>query len=127
MKPMIYKSTKNIEILFQGSYNNFDFIIVSYGPHPCAYVKIPADHKYYKTCYDDIDVDVHGGLTFGDNLLHINIGNPDDYYLGWDYAHFGDYSGHDIIFQVEKDLNKKWTTEEIFEEVKSVIDQLIKN
>lgn len=45
--------------------------------------------------------------------------------IGWDYSHAGDYSSYyenDIYFQDEK----KWTTEEIYEEVKSVIEQLEK-
>lgn len=49
-------------------------------------------------------------------------------YLGWDYGHCNDFSGIYLREIFEADVNlknlKKWTTAEIFEDVKSVIEQL---
>ena len=123
MKQMIYKSTREKEILDSGVYNGYEYVIVSYGVFPCAYVKIPTNHKYYKVEFNDIDIDVHGCLSFGDNLTHLNIGTDNDYYIGWDYGHLGDFIGYDYIFSISES-DKKWTVEEIFEDVKSVINQL---
>ena len=126
MKPMIYNPKRIKEILYEGDYNGYHFVIVSYGTHPCAYVEIPKDNKLYKIDYSDEslwDISVHGGFTFGDDLLHLGF-EENRYFLGWDYAHCGDYAGYDILFSFSGD-DKKWSTEEIYEEVKSVIDQLI--
>lgn len=48
MKEMIYKNYMEngqevIEILDEGVYKGFHYVIVSYGTHPCAYVEIPGD------------------------------------------------------------------------------------
>lgn len=32
----------------------------------CGYVGVPETHPWFKTSYNDVDVDVHGGLTFSD-------------------------------------------------------------
>ena len=45
-------------------------------------------------------------------------------WLGWDYAHCCYYFPYD--FNPNDDTCKKWTTEEIFEEIKEVIDRLEK-
>lgn len=126
MKQMIYKPKMGIEILDEGTYNNYHYVIISYGTHPCAYVEIPKEHPYYKKDFSDLDIIVHGGLSFGDNLTHANIGNSDNYFLGWDYNNYDDYNGYySLPFYKEFAAGKKkYTTEEIFEDVKLVIDQL---
>ena len=126
MKPMVYKKRGDIEILDNGIYNGYQYWIVSYGSHPCAYVELPKDHKYYGKDYVDIPIDCHGGITYSG--IHEKFSNG--FLIGWDYGHCDDYLyynptkflGSDI--QSFLDSGKKWTTEEIFEEVKQVIDQL---
>lgn len=108
MKPMIYSTNKVRETLYKGTHDGYDFEIISFGYHPCAYVTLPKDHKYTDEDYDEIDIDVHGGLTY--KILNT---------IGWDYGHCYDYSP-----LYEQCTDKKWTTEEIFEEVKDVIRQL---
>lgn len=49
----------------------------------CGYVGIPEDHPWRLIDRDDINVQVHGGLTFEDR-------GPDHRYLGFDCAHFMD-------------------------------------
>ena len=122
MKEMIYDGREKREILYEGRYRNFHFVIVSYGSHPCAYVKIPKGHPCYGMDYDDIDVDVHGGLTFGDDLDHVLAHRGlNTFWIGWDYAHCGDCYQTRYI---PDDTGRKWTTKEIYEDVKSVIRQL---
>ena len=49
------------------------------------------------------------------------------WFIGWDYAHYGDYAGYEEKLPKELQTGgKKWTTEEIFKEVKSVCYQLQK-
>jgi hypothetical protein len=64
----------------------------------CGYVGVPSDHPAYGKEYDDVDVDVHGGLTYSDRcqgeLCHIpEPGMPDDvWWFGFDCAHLLDLS-----------------------------------
>ena len=148
MIKMEYKKRcqENIQILDEGIYNNFHYAIVSLGSHPCAYVELPKEHKWYGKYYDNIPIDCHGGLTYSSTQgIICPLNNPnhrDGYWIGWDYAHYGDYVYNDFNdfgfaydfndFGFAYDFNdfgfalgeKHWTTEEIFEDVKDVINQL---
>lgn len=136
MKEMVYKNYMEngqevIEILDEGIYKGFHYAIVSYGTNPCAYVEIPGGHKLYdvrnKNELDNIDC--HGGITYVSKIGLIKPSNKnhrDGHWIGWDYAHFGDYTYLPANFEIWNE-GKKWTTKEIFEEVKDVIEQLIKS
>jgi len=98
-----------------------------------AYVRLPDNHKWtQKISYDDIPIDCHGGLTFKDSF----DGNekPEENWwgftkgtwVGWDYGHAGDfvsYGENPLIFANDK----KWEYEEVEEEVKNVIKQVLEN
>lgn len=143
MKEMIYKpETDGLapEILHEGDYKGYHFLIVSYGIHPCAYVEIPKGHPWYGKdyCYwnDEVEedisniIDCHGGLTYSGNLRHV-LGESDRWFLGWDYAHVGDFEGMYLDTRLSGiDFSaflhdKKWTTEEIYAEVCNVIEQIV--
>jgi hypothetical protein len=47
--------------------------------HLCGYITVGADHPWYSLGYDEVDVDVHGGLTYSDKGE-----------FGFDCAHAGD-------------------------------------
>jgi hypothetical protein len=63
----------------------------------CGYVGLPPNHPAYGSGYDDVDVDVHGGLTYAEaccgHICHVPMaGESDDvWWLGFDCAHGGDY------------------------------------
>jgi len=74
----------------------------------CGYVGVSKSHVAFEKFYDDVDVDVHGGLTFaskcqshdGDQetlacntICHIvDEGEDDDvWWLGFDCAHWQDF------------------------------------
>lgn len=124
MKEMVYQpSLKEREILDSGEYNGYKYYIVSLGTHPCAYVEVPEGHICYGKCYDDaysLDIDVHGGITFGDFGLK---GVSDKFLLGWDYNHYDDYYFTMLPFW-NGYKGKRWTTKEMLEDVKSVINRL---
>lgn len=129
MRKMIYGKERLCVVLDKGTYKGYKYAIVSYGTHPCCYVFIPKGHRFYKQSYEKIDIDCHGGLTFSSNDLIFNpIENNNDWVIGWDYAHYDDYMGY-YEFDCLKDCesfshSKKWTTEELLDEVKSVINQI---
>jgi hypothetical protein len=69
----------------------------------CGYVGVPPGHPWYEKRYDDVDADVHGGLTFADGCSHgewsdsichtVPDGQPDDvWWLGFDCGHYLDIS-----------------------------------
>ena len=127
MKQMKYQKNRKIELLYNAIYKNYHYYILNLGTHPTAYVEIPKEHKLYGKDYNNIDIDVHGGLTYSNDKLFISQFTilDNSWFLGWDYAHCYDYSGY---YEADDFLNtqaKKWTTEEIIEECKNAIDQII--
>ena len=124
MKEMIYQAQRKVEILFEGEHLDHKFAILNLGTHPTAYVecKIADCHDYGDERLDNIQV--HFGFTFfGDAYWNEQDKKK---YLGWDYAHYCDYSGYYAKDPVMADMGgKQWTTSEIYNEVKSVIEQLV--
>lgn len=127
MREMVYGEKRAIELLSIGEYKGYLYVIVSYGSHPCAYVRVPDAHPLYERGQEEVDfvLDVHGGVTYKENGLwrtNSALDFKDDYYscwIGWDYAHGGDY-----VPYLHNDQGHKWTTYEIFNEVKQAIDRL---
>ena len=127
MQNMEYKSDiQEAVILDEGTLNGFDYAIVSFGNHPAGYVSIPKNHPFYKKSHDDLDIVCHWGLTFSG--VSPDVKPPKTgWWIGWDYAHAGDYLGFfERVGSKSFEDNKKWTTEEIKEEIQSVIEQLKK-
>ncbi len=126
MKEMKYQAKRKIELLDSGKCYNFKYYIMNLGTHPTAYIEIPKEHKCYRKDYGDIDVYVHGGLTYSSEYLWISKQDKiKGWFIGWNYAHYGDYMGYEEMFP--KDIRvggKKWTTEEIREEVFNACRQL---
>lgn len=57
--------------------------------HLNGYVGLPKWHPYYGRNYDDMDVDVHGGLTFSQEGDGGNWASG-SWWIGFDCAHYGD-------------------------------------
>lgn len=129
-KQMVYQMERKIEILCEGTYKGYQFYILNLGTHPTAYIEIPRKSKLFGKSYEEIyrmgiDLDVHGGLTYSnDNLQTIQ---ENSWFIGWDYAHYNDYAGYEE--RLPKELRtdgRKWTTEEILEDVANAIEQIHK-
>lgn len=74
-----------------------------YLKHLCGYVILTPDNKFYSKHYDDIPVQVHGGLTFSDEY-------EGEWLIGFDCAHHGDItpgSGYEHLgyMGTYKDMN----------------------
>ena len=121
MKEMIYENNQHSpEQLAAGTFLGYDYYALSFGTHPCAYVELPRNNKYFGRIYDDIPIECHGGLTYSSNKLHTV--DHTGWFIGWDYAHWGDYNGSLPDF-----LNKgsnQYTTVEMIEDCKQVIMQM---
>lgn len=81
-----------------------------FGGHLCGYVSIDKDHAYYEKNYSDLDLEAHGGITFGD--FH------DDglYWIGFDCGHCMD------VIPSMQFLKKKYN----FFEGDSILDEIRK-
>jgi hypothetical protein len=95
------------------------------GPHGalCGYVGVAEGHKYFGKDYNDVDVEVHCGLTFGNmcqagadedtHICHVpGPGEPDHvWWLGFDCAHAGDRSpGYEHLTQRGGPIPCSWNT-----------------
>ena len=126
MKEMIYSATRinPPEMLADGEYKGFHFYVLNLGTHPCAYVDV-TDSDLNGTHYTDINIECHCGLTYSRDYLHTV--DKKGWFIGWDYAHYNDYVGYKIMFSSDLQFGgKRWTTEEIVDECKDVIDHIDK-
>lgn len=129
IKEMEYGKDRKTELLCKDKYKNYNYYVLNLGTHPTAYIEIPKEDKLYGKSYDEIyrigcDIDVNGGLTYSDNEL-MGI-SSDNWFIGWDYAHCGDYCGYEETMPESiRTYGKKWTTKEIIEECKNAIDQIV--
>ena len=63
----------------------------NFGVH-CGYLGVPSGHPWHGKDYTDLDVEVHGGLTYanGDSDFPYETG-MDVWWIGFDCGHFNDY------------------------------------
>lgn len=72
-------------------YKGYDCaVIFQLGGYRCGYVNVPKGHKCYKVDYPNIDILVHGGLTYSSSEL---VGHKKGWWIGFDCNHF--YDGYD--------------------------------
>lgn len=86
----------------------------------CGYVGLAEGHPYFGKGYDDVPVEVHGGLTFADachpgkseayGICHVPAaGEPDHvWWLGFDCGHAYDASPSDYQRAVENKHQWPW-------------------
>lgn len=111
-----------VVVVEEGEINGYRYSIRSICSHPCAYVQVKS---VYPLDYYDRKIICHGGFTYYQRYLgkrgEENF-RDGGLWLGWDYAHCVDYTCFPDGYVND---GKRWTLNEIREEVKSVIDQLI--
>ena len=123
-----YEKGQPAFVLNRGEYKGYEFLVISLGRHPCGYVCLTEENKYFGKFYDEIPIECHGGLTYSEPKISflewsdkykcmVRTSIEDKWIIGWDYAHYGDYTVFDRY-------GDKHTTQEITEECKSVINQL---
>jgi len=106
----------------------------------CGYVGIDKGHPWYCVDYNEIDVNVHGGLTYGGTSP---IGDDSQrYYLGFDCTHLGDGFDMKLINDMAEDSrelsvikfnaelcaaygNKVWSTTDVENEVLKLASQIM--
>lgn len=109
-------------LLDAGTIDGYRYAIVSLGSHPCAYVEVPEGHPY-RRAYLDGSVRCHGGVTYFRPYAPPAMTAEQkikSLWIGWDYAHIGDY----LELPDTALPGKRYTLEEIQQEVRDVIAQL---
>lgn len=114
------------EVLDTGFCFGLLYYILNLGLFPTAYVKIPEGHALYGKSVNEININAHGGINFSHDSLQIRENERvKGWFIGWDYAHAGDYIGSDDLLPPEfRTSGKKWTTQEIYKEVREVCYQI---
>ena len=69
--------------------------------HRCGYVGVPEGHPMYGKHYDDVDVDVHGGLTYSE--LDYGL-----WLFGYDCAHWDDAKDPELMSAEYKKVFMNW-------------------
>lgn len=70
-----------------------------------GYVHLPKGHKWYGVDYDDIPVDIHGGLTYARE-------EDDHWVIGFDTAHY-------------QDNKQNWSKEAVEAETQRLLEQCL--
>ncbi len=65
--------------------------------HRCGYVTVPDGHPCAGKYYDELDVDVHGGLTFGNGAK-----------FGFDCAHSYDAKDPELMSDEYRKIYERW-------------------
>lgn len=114
-KVINYEYTKKPYLIDTGVIDKHKYQIWWMGSYPTAYVlplkSLTVDEVDECYCHGDITYTPEAGLL--DRLQK-------EPYIGWDYAHSGDYK----CWLTAPDKGKKWTFEEIIQEVKNVVEYL---
>ena len=124
MKEMKYYPTtfNSPEILDEGDYRNYHYIIANMGTHPCCYVE---DKLFTDDTYAQELTRVHGGVTWEHGELWWKKGDHREYF-GWDYAHCGDFYGADLLlFDGISATAHMYTTQELKDDVLKAIDEIV--
>ena len=94
-------------------------MVVSLGSHPCTYITFPGvEHiSNYDDANDLFTTQVHGGFTFLGTRENLGIAGI---WLGWDYAHYGDF-----LYSKRMDFympgDHKWELDELILEARDVL------
>ena len=142
MKKIVLKNGLEIVIEYQSKTPEDYDIVIAFMPlgHRCGYVGVPNSHPLYGKHYDDVDVEIHGGLTYADYRKDFDETNK-LWYFGFDCAHCGDTNDYESLekygmmtesMKQVKEINERFKNEDdvvrtyeyVFEEVYKLNEQL---
>jgi len=93
-----------------------------------GYVQLPSNHPFYSTSYEDIPVDVHGGLTYSENgVVGFDTGHFYDRWSEEEISRFGGKYNDELYINTDtKTSSVSWTMEALIDETKHLAVQLAK-
>lgn len=86
-------------VLGQGTHMGHEWMVIHNDMgYRCGYVKVTRGHPWYGKAYDDVDAEVHGGLTFAEHDEPCDKGGPDNgYWVGFDCGHGWDLADPALV------------------------------
>jgi hypothetical protein len=101
----------------------------------CGYVGVPGEHPWHGKDYNEVDVAVHGGLTFAGPCSHgpeehaichvPGEGEPDDvWWLGFDCGHLYDRTNIRIPKALRDEGHFSWDEGRVYRDVSYVTEQV---
>jgi hypothetical protein len=81
-----------------------------FGGYLCGYASIPKDHPFFGKNYYDIEIDVHGGLTYSEF-------KDNEYWIGFDCAHSCDFNPSMQALRKSHDFEDKFPLPEEFKHI----------
>ena len=76
-------------VLAEGVHAGHEWTVVHNGMgYRCGYVKVDPGHPWHGKGWGDVDVEVHGGVTFAEADMQCEKDGPDNgWWIGFDCAH----------------------------------------
>lgn len=140
----IYNNDGESLVIYDKFNNGLRCVIVSNGGRwPCSYINVePIKEDLIKrepNFTDEEDepqldyivdclIDVHGGVTFHREKMPGGYGSVSDIkgdWIGWDYAHAGDWCNTGLVFGDDQ-LEHKYTLGELIHDVETAANDLIR-
>lgn len=84
-----------------------------------GYIGVPKGHPWFGKDYSEIDVRVHGGLTYSEKQLPLHNPQEDSewWWLGFDTRHWGDNAlNQDVVYCINQLNSLTKQTSEILED-----------
>jgi hypothetical protein len=115
----ISETYRERRIIAYGRYRGISYYIMQRPAGPCAYLNVTSTPLDGSIQHELNFIDCHGGITWADNGVSGLELDQDihHWFIGWDYAHFGDWDPYIKEGRI-------WTTDEIAQECRDVIDKL---
>lgn len=107
---------QGVEMLEEFDHAGLHCYVFRVNDHYCGYVEVPRGHEFDRVDYDDLGyIDVHGGITFGQESDGV-------WTFGWDAAHGGDVC--DLPQRYNKIASPNRSLDWAIEETKKLANQL---
>lgn len=89
--------------------------------HRCGYVGIPPSHPWFRISYEELPINIHGGLTYSsmNEYRDEQCGVVGLYWVGFDCNHAGDSNVNEV-----NPHGHIWTLDEVGIETNSMADQV---
>jgi hypothetical protein len=126
-------------VLEEGEIDGFEYAITNNGMgYRCGYIRVEPGHPWHGKGYDDIDAEVHGGLTFSQADKPCKKEGLDTaWWVGFDCGHAFDGRDYDLPWDVRDggeetkkilmDLDKKFAREDRFADLPVWMRETIKD
>ncbi len=87
------KMRRPADVLSEGEHEGFEWVVVANreSGFRCGYVRVPLGHPWHGKEDEDLNCDVHGGITFAEEDEPCDGEREDNaWWLGFDCGHCGD-------------------------------------